>query len=119
MKSMLRPSTAGRAGRRTAGRAQGDHVRDPYQVRRKLKEPAACPQCGAIYHHGRWQWGQKPNEAHEEACPACRRVADRMPAGIVTIRGGCAKERLAELNGLVRNEERAEKSEHPLNRIMG
>ena len=104
-------------GRRISGRAQQDHILDPYQAQQKPREPTACPQCGAVYHQGRWQWGQKPAEAHAELCPACRRTADDLPAGVVTLHGDWARQHKAELIGLARNEEAAEKPEHPLNRI--
>jgi hypothetical protein len=119
MKSRKQSQHPGRSGRRIDGRAQQDHILDPYQATHKLKEPTACPQCGAIYHHGRWQWGQRPAEAHEEACPACRRIAEGLPAGIVTVHGPFARQHGAEITGLARNEEAAEKGEHPLNRIIG
>lgn len=118
MKSMQRPSEHPRAGRRIAGRAQSDQVIDPYQLRHKPKEPAACPECGAVYHRGRWAWADKPAGAHAEKCPACRRTEDHLPAGIVTACGAYAKQRKAELIGLARNEERAETTEHALNRII-
>ena len=109
---------AGRSGRRTAGRAQRDHILDPYQAQQKLHEPSACRQCGAVYHQGRWQWGQKPVGAHKEFCPACRRVNDKFPAGTVTLRGDIVRQHKDQIIGLARNEEAAEKGEHPLNRII-
>ena len=109
---------AGRSGRRTAGRAQRDHILDPYQAQQKLHEPSACRQCGAVYHQGRWQWGQKPIGAHEDSCPACRRVNDKFPAGTVTLRGDIVRQHKDQIIGLARNEEAAEKGEHPLNRII-
>lgn len=118
MKSMPRSPRAGHAGRRIAGRAQRDHILDPYQAQQKLHEPTACPQCGAVYHHGRWQWGQRPAEAREALCPACRRIAEALPAGILTLHGAFARQHKDEIIGLARNEEAAEKSEHPLNRII-
>ncbi len=118
MKAMQQSPRSAGAGRRIAGRAQNDHILDPYQARHKPKEPTACPQCGAIYHHGRWQWGEKPEDAHAMRCPACQRIADAMPAGIVTLHGEFAIRHKAEMTGLARNEENAEKSEHPLNRII-
>ena len=118
MKAMQHSVKAGRSARRISGRAQRSAFSDPYQTRRKPKEPTACPQCGAIYHKGRWQWGHKPEDAHEERCPACQRIADAMPAGIVTIHGDFAKRHKAEMTGLMRNEEAAENGEHPLNRII-
>ena len=33
--------------RRIAGRAQQDHILDPYQRQRKMHEGTAGPQCGA------------------------------------------------------------------------
>ena len=35
--------------RRTGGRAQDDHILDPYQLQKKLHEPTACPQCGTHF----------------------------------------------------------------------
>jgi NMD protein affecting ribosome stability and mRNA decay len=104
-------------GRRIAGRAQQDHILDPYQAKQKPREGSACPQCGAAYHRGRWQWGEKPEHAHDALCPACRRVNDDLPAGIVTLHGDWVRQHKVELIGLARNEEAAEKPEHPLNRI--
>ena len=118
MKTNQNSMTAVRSGRRTQGRAQRDAFNDPYQTRRKPKEPTACPQCGAVYHKGRWQWGRKPDDAHAERCPACERIADAMPAGIVTVHGEFAKHHKPEMIGLMRNEEAAENREHPLNRII-
>ena len=117
MKSIQGSSQAVRSGRRIAGRAQRDHTLDPYQAQQKLSEPTACRQCGAVYHHGRWQWGQKPARAHEDLCPACRRINEGLPAGIVTFHGAVTRQRKDEIIGLARNEENAEKGEHPLNRI--
>jgi len=118
MKSMQQPPRPGRSGRRIDGRAQQDHILDPYQAQHKLKEPTLCPQCGAFYHRGRWQWGKPPAEAHKEPCPACRRIADALPTGIVTLHGAFARQHKDEITGLARHEEAAEKTEHPLNRII-
>lgn len=106
-----------RSGRRIAGRAQRDHIIDPYQTQQKLQEPTACRQCGAVYHRGRWQWGPKPEGAHEALCPACRRIEEHLPAGIVTVRGGLAARHRDEIIALARHAEAAEKPEHPMNRI--
>jgi len=103
--------------RRTTGRARQDGVLDPYQARRKLKEPAACRQCGAVYHRGRWQWPNEPVFAKEEICPACRRIEDGLPAGILTLHGDFTRQHASEILSLARHEEAAEKAEHPLNRI--
>jgi len=116
MKQSFEAARSGR--RRTAGRAQRDHILDPYQARQKPLEPTACRQCGSVYHHGRWQWGQRLVDAHEDLCPACHRINDGLPAGIVTLHGGATQKHKDEIIGLVRNQETAEKGEHPLNRII-
>jgi hypothetical protein len=105
-------------GRRISGRAQRDHVLDPYQTQQKLHEPTVCEGCGAVYHAGRWQWGPSPEPAHKGHCPACRRIAEELPAGIVTLHGSFARDHKDEIVGLAHNEEAAEQAEHPLNRIM-
>lgn len=108
-------------GRRIAGRAQGTHVIDTYKLRQKLPEPTLCPQCAAVWHEGRWQWMDpllRPRGAHEELCTACHRINDQYPAGAVTLKGGPVRRHRDEFVRLARNQEEAEKAEHPLNRIM-
>jgi len=106
------------ATRRISGHAQQDHILDPYQRQQKLLDGTVCPTCGAAYHDGRWQWKAPLASAAKEPCPACRRISDRYPAGILTLRGPLAADRRASLVGLARHEEQAEKEEHPLNRII-
>jgi NMD protein affecting ribosome stability and mRNA decay len=118
MKTNASAGAAARSGRRTAGRAQRDHIIDPYQAQQKLQEPSECRQCGAVYHHGRWQWGTRPEGAHEVLCPACRRINERLPAGIVTVRGDLGVRHRDEIIALARHAEAAEKPEHPMNRII-
>jgi NMD protein affecting ribosome stability and mRNA decay len=91
---------------------------DTYGLRRKLPEPTACPTCGAVYRDGRWTWGSAPSDAHQAACPACRRTADDYPAGIVSVSGDFAVQHADEIRNLARNVEQREKKEHPLKRIM-
>jgi hypothetical protein len=111
------PSRGKTAGRRIFGRAQRDRILDPYEAQHKPDEPSACPQCGAIYHRGRWAWGQAPEGAHPHLCAACRRIGEHLPAGVVTLHRPPARLK-EQVIGLVRHEEAAEKSEHPLNRVM-
>jgi NMD protein affecting ribosome stability and mRNA decay len=91
---------------------------DAYQARQKLPEPTVCPQCGAVFHNGRWQWLAKPAQAHEEMCPACHRIHDEFPSGYVTVSGSFFKQHREEMLHLVRHEEARAKAEHPLERIM-
>lgn len=91
---------------------------DAYKAKHKLQEPAVCPQCGAVFHAGRWQWLPRPPQAHEETCPACHRIQDDFPAGFVAIGGAYFKAHHDELMRLIKNEEARAKAEHPLKRIV-
>jgi len=106
------------AARRIALHAQEDHILDPYQSQQKLSEPTVCPQCGAVYHNGRWQWASRSEAGLETLCSACRRINDKFPAGIITFHGSFGPQQAKEIVHLSRHQEEAEKSEHPLNRII-
>jgi NMD protein affecting ribosome stability and mRNA decay len=91
---------------------------DTYKLKGKLKEPAVCPQCGAVFHKGRWTWAPRPAQAHEAVCPACHRISDNYPKGMLTMNGPYFTAHREETLNLARNEEAREKKEHPLARIM-
>lgn len=99
-------------------RAYGARNEDPYQSRAKYSEPCVCSGCGAVLHKGRWQWGIASPDAHTHLCPACHRIHDRVPAGIVNIRGEFFAQHRQEILSLIHNLEAREKAEHPLQRIM-
>jgi hypothetical protein len=63
------------------------------------------------------QWAHDLAAPKEDICPACRRLEDRLPAGILTLHGDFARQHANEILSLTRHEETAEKAEHPLNRI--
>lgn len=111
-------SQHGHDGRRIAGRAQRDNRGDPYHSTAKLTEPTVCPECRAIYHKGRWQWGEAVPGAHSVLCPACRRISESVPAGIVTLSGEYVRTHRDELISNIRAQEQAERAEHPMNRII-
>ncbi len=96
-----------------------DNRHDTYLERKKWPEPTACRVCGAVYMGGRWTWNPAPMTVHEVTCPACQRIADGYPAGMIALRGAFLVQHRDEVMGLIRNTEAAEKSEHPLERLMG
>lgn len=114
-----KPSSLGTrdSGRRVWGRAQQADG-DPYRLKAKPSEPAVCSGCGAVYHHGRWQWGEAAKDAHQLTCPACHRIEDDVPAGVVTLSGKFLQQHGDEIMHLIKAQEHAENSEHPLNRVM-
>ncbi len=93
-------------------------VHDTYKTGKKLAEPSRCPDCGAVYHRGRWTWNAAPAGAAEVTCPACHRIKDDFPAGRVTLKGEFFAAHRDEILHLARNQESKERAEHPLQRII-
>jgi NMD protein affecting ribosome stability and mRNA decay len=102
--------------RRDQLRQEREH--DSYKRRAKPPEPSVCPDCGAIFHTGRWQWGLPNPESNEVLCPACERTRDQFPAGFVEVGGPFFKEHRDEILALVSHHAERAKAEHPLARIM-
>ena len=95
-----------------------ERVHDAYKAGGKLPEPSACSVCGAVFHKGRWQWMDAPDNANRVICPACHRIHDHFPAGYLTLEGDFYQSHHDEVMHLVRNHEKHERAEHPLMRIM-
>jgi len=93
-----------------------DH--DPYHANAKLKAPATCSGCGAVYLRGKWTWATAPADATAVVCPACQRIEDRVPAAFLTLRGDFVQHRKAEIMALINNYVQRQRTEHPLKRIM-
>lgn len=96
-----------------------DNRIDVYREKQKYKEPTLCPHCSALFIKGRWTWKETTDETHDALCPACRRIEDNYPAGFVEISGPFYEEHRGEIMHMIKNLERSESEEHPLERIMG
>jgi hypothetical protein len=105
-------------GERRRDRLIREREHDPYKLRKKLPDPASCPDCGAIYRAGRWQWGSPDADHFSTLCPACCRIRDGYPAGFVTLSGPFAAAHRREIMHLARHLEEREKSQHPFKRII-
>ena len=99
------------------GRGEGRELHDPYRRDGKRAGPGCCTGCGAVYLRGRWSWRVRPYGARAMECPACERIRERTPAGILRLDGELGARR-GELLGLVRNVEERERSQHPLERLI-
>ena len=91
---------------------------DPYAPTGKLSEPAVCGGCGLSYRAGRWVRGGGASQAKRVTCPACRRIAEHYPAGIVRLTGPHARAHREEIERLIRHVEQREQRGHPLKRVI-
>jgi len=91
---------------------------DPYKTKGKPREPSVCRECKVVYHKGRWTWDPVPSKSHEVVCPACARIRDGAPSGVLLLTGEFVASHRQEILGLARNEEARVKAEHPLARII-
>jgi NMD protein affecting ribosome stability and mRNA decay len=98
---------------------------DPYLPDAGHKEPAVCQSCQAIYRQKRWQLD--PAEATLLAadpnvlwvtCPACQKVAERYPEGILTLRGSYLWNHEAEIRNIIDNAVARVSARNPLERII-
>lgn len=101
------------------GHDDGENPNSPYYEKRKYSEPTVCSDCGLVYHKGHWANSQiaSPNSSKEK-CPACRRVADRNPGGVVILRGKYLNAHKSEILNVAKNQEKLAKEHRPLQRIM-
>lgn len=96
-----------------------EKVHDPYRAREKRRAATRCPQCGVQYRNGRWIWPKTHTIAlKSEHCPACRRINDRYPAGMIILSGSFIDQHRQEIIARVRHVEASELAEHPLHRII-
>lgn len=99
---------------------------DPYIPKKSAPSVSVCPDCRAICRNKRWFMDETEYKALtrkgavpvRRRCPACRKIADGFPAGLVTLRGGFIREHRQEILNLVRNEEKRAMGINPLGRIL-
>jgi len=108
-----------------ASRKNVDRTRDPYKPRKGALDVGVCPECHAISRKKRWYLDEAEYLSLARAgavlrrCPACRKIADGFPSGVVTLFGGFLRTHREEILAIVRNEERRARGTNPLERIMG
>ena len=93
---------------------------DVYRSKDGVSGTAYC-QCGAVFNNKRWHFterGSSPQGEQPVVCPACRRIADRNPAGIVTLKGTFFAAHGEEIDSQIKNTAEAALLKNPLGRIM-
>jgi len=107
-----------------ASRKNVDRTNDPYIPRKGTPDTGICPDCHAISRKKRWYVDEEEylvlarSGAALRRCPACRKIADGMPSGVVNLRGGFLRTHREEILKIARNEERRARGINPLERIM-
>ena len=97
--------------------SEGDHQN--YMRLLRAHEPIRCPICSALYKGGRWQWGKPEGEPRCMPCPACLRIQDKFPAGLLSIPGDFVCDHMEDIERVLHAVEQKEMAQHPLRRIMG
>jgi NMD protein affecting ribosome stability and mRNA decay len=98
---------------------------DPYLSESGLKEPAICQGCKAIYRNKRWLLDpveakimQDDPKVQWVTCPACQKIAEHYPEGIVTLRGDYLWSHEEEIRNILSNEADRVMAKNPIARIM-
>lgn len=106
-------------------RRKVEFYRDPYLEDLKPGGVAVCQECRSVYYGHRWALEsqgareiEKAKHVVETLCPACRKIRDRMPGGIVTLSGGFLRQHEQEIVNLLNHENREAMETNPLERIM-
>lgn len=107
-------------------RRGGDSVlKDPYLREIEYKDPNICPGCKAVYHNKRWQFDEDleheiklKGEYGKKKCPACRKIQDNYPMGLVFLSGNFINGHKEEILDTVKSEEKRAVGKNPLERIM-
>src|SRR5690554_5756263 len=98
---------------------------DPYLLDLKPDQVAVCRECRSVYAGNRWELQsqavrdlEKARHIVETLCPACQKIRDRMPGGIVTLSGRFLAGHESEILNLLNHENHRAMEINPLERVM-
>jgi len=98
---------------------------DPYLPKGASKKTTVCEGCHAVYKNKRWYADPRLYSAALKiidtavaVCPACLKIRDNFPGGIVTLKGDYVLPHKQELLNLIKNEEARARGFNPLERVM-
>jgi hypothetical protein len=98
---------------------------DPYLPRGASQKMSACEGCHSVYKNKRWyadpglyDTAVKVPDTAAIVCPACLKIRDNFPGGIVTLKGSYVLPHKQDLMNLIRNEEARARGFNPLERVM-
>jgi hypothetical protein len=86
----------------------------------KYQANTKCPKCDLVFRDGLWKKGRhdRRQELHLQLCPACHRIQDGHPGGLIECSGKFVGSHRQDLMNRIRNIERQASEEHPLERII-
>lgn len=96
---------------------------DSYLPRGAQGKIAVCESCRAVYRNKRWYVETARGEASQAGatkivCPACLKMRDDFPGGIVNLKGAYVLMHKKDILRLVKNEEERARGFNPLERVM-
>lgn len=98
---------------------------DTYLAKEAPKAPVFCRKCGLFYRNKRWvmdsgefQKMKSGTGVATTVCPACQRIADDNPAGVVTLSGDYLLSHEDEILNALKHTELQSRTKNPLGRIM-
>ncbi len=102
-----------------------DSSADSYLISEGMSGIAVCKKCQAVFHNKRWSFDEdlykskiKEKNIKFIQCPACKKVRDNFPGGILKLKGAFLHEHKSEILNLIKNEEQRAMGFNPLERIM-
>lgn len=93
---------------------------DAYRDKDGVKGAVYCA-CGAVFRNKRWGLetiGAAQQEGQNIVCPACHRITDQNPAGIISLSGDFYSAHADEIHNLVNNTAQSSAAKNPLGRVM-
>jgi NMD protein affecting ribosome stability and mRNA decay len=106
-------------------RRKVESYEDPYLLEMNVDEVAVCKECHSVYIHKRWELESQASDDLAKAkhiveilCPACQKIRDRQPGGIVTLQGRFVQEHQEEIVNLLHSENDRAMRINPLERVM-
>lgn len=102
-----------------------ENYADPYIPRESQSGTVVCKECRAVYQQDRWSLDEKilaeavgSGDVRYDICPACEKLRDRQPGGIVTLCSDFIALHREEILNLIHNEDTRARNVNPLERVM-
>ncbi|HTG00308.1 MAG TPA: BCAM0308 family protein [Nitrospirota bacterium] len=98
---------------------------DSYLPRGGMCSISICESCRSVYKNKRWysaasdyEIARRDKSVATTVCPACMKIRDNFPGGIVTLKGAVVLLHKRDLINLVKNEEERARAFNPLERVI-